>query len=114
MLFGHKKQPPNKLQIDLGDLQNEKEQLSRFLQSKLKVSITPIEEMLTVDSEALSAQELQHAMTKFIYHRNLNATHWVSVEGKTVKINRFNVSAKKTEKHEKKTYHQTAAQSWGL
>jgi hypothetical protein len=53
-------------------------------------------------------------VTKFVYHRNFNSTHWVSIEGTTVKINTFKGTAKKTEKHKKNTSHQTAAQSWGL
>ena len=102
------------LQVDLGDLLSEKENLSRFLQSKLKVSTTPVENALTVNSEKVSPQELHHAVTKFVYHRNLNSTHWVSVEGATVKINRFEGTKKKKEKAKKEPQHQTAAQSWGL
>ena len=114
MLFGHKNRRQIELQVDLGDLQNEKEHLSSFLQSNLKVSVAPVGNKLTVNSEKLSAQELQRVVTKFIYHRNFNSTHWVSIEGTTVKINRFKGTAKKTEKHKKDTLHQTAAQSWGL
>jgi|SRR3990170_5214692 len=114
LLFGHKNRRRIELQIDLGDLQNEKEHLSSFLQSNLKVSVAPVENKLTVNSEKLSAQELQRVVTKFVYHRNFNITHWVSVKGTTVKINRFKGTAKKTEKHKKNTPHQTAVQSWGL
>ena len=102
------------LRVDLGDLQSEKENLSSFLQSKLKVSVAPVEDKLTLSSEKLSAQELQHAVTKFVYHRNLNSTHWVSVEGATVKIKRFEGTNKKKEKAKKEPQHQTASQSWGL
>jgi hypothetical protein len=104
------------LRVDLGDLQNEKEHLSGFLQSKLKVTVVPVDTKLAVKSEKLSVQELQRVVTKFVYHRNFNNTHWVSVEGTTVKINRFKGSAKKKEKHKKKgdSLHQTAIQSWGL
>jgi hypothetical protein len=98
----------------LGDLQNEREHLSSFLQSKLKVNVVTVGNRLTVNSEKLYAQELQRVVTKFVYHRNLNSTHWVSVEGTTVKINRFKGTAKKKEKHKKDTLHQTAIQSWGL
>jgi hypothetical protein len=99
----------------LGDLQNEKEHLSRFLQSKLKVTVTPARNKLTVNSEKLSAQELHHVVTKFVYRRNFNTTHWVSIEGTTLKIKRFKRKAKKNEKQKKKTPpHQTAIQSWEL
>ncbi len=112
MLFGHKNQ--TKFHVDLGDLQNEKEHLSSFLQSNLKVTVSPFGNQLTVDSENLSAEEVHRVVTKFVYHRNFNSTHWVSVKGTTVKINRFKETAKKKEKHNDKAIHQTAAESWGL
>ena len=101
------------LQVDLGDLQNEKEHITSFLQLHLKVSVSQVEDKLRVDSETVSLQELRHVVNKFVYHRDLNSTHWVSIEGSTIKINRFEVIEKK-EKHEKEPPHQTAAQSWGL
>ena len=53
--------------------------------------------------------------TKFVYRRNFNNTHGVSIEGTTVKINRFMRKAKKNKKHKKNTSpHKTALQSWGL
>jgi hypothetical protein len=114
LLFRHKNRNQIEFQVDLGDLQNEKKHLSSFLQSNLKVSVVPLENKLTVNSEKLSTQELQRVVTKFVYHRNFNTTHWVSIEGTTVKINRFKGAAKKKEKHKKNTLHQTPAQSWGL
>lgn len=114
MLFGHKNKPQMELQVDLGDLQNEKERLTSFMQLHLKVSVSQVEDKLTVDSEKVSVQELHHVVTKFVYHQNLNGNHWVSIEGETVKINRFKDIDKKKENHEKEPPHQTAAQSWGL
>ena len=101
------------LKVDLGDLQNEKENLTSFLQLHLKVPVSQVENKLTVDSEKVSVQELEHVVNKFVYHRDLHGTHWVSVEGATVKINRFKVIEKK-ETPEKEPPHQTAAQSWML
>ena len=46
------------LQVDLGDLQNEKENLSNFLQLHLKVSVFQVEDKLGVDSKNVSVQEL--------------------------------------------------------
>ena len=112
MLFRHENKVER--QVDLGDLDNEKERLSSFLQSNLQVSVTSSSNKLTVISENLSVRKLQRMVTKFIYHRNLNLTHWVSVEGTTVKINRFKGTAKKKEKHKRESTHQTAIQSWGL
>ena len=114
MFFGHKNKSNIELQVELGDLDNEKERLSSFLQSNLQVSVVSDQNKLTVDSKNLSVHELQRAVTKFLYHRNLNVTHWVSIEGSTVKINRFKGSAKKKEKRKKDSLHQTAIQSWGL
>ena len=114
MFFGHKNGRQIEFQVDLGDLQNEKEQITSFLQSYLQVSITPHGNKLRVNSEKLSAQELRRVVTKFVYHRNFNNTHWVSIEGKTVKINRFKSTPKKTEKHKRSAPHQTEIQSWGL
>jgi hypothetical protein len=115
LFFRHKNNREKKFQVKLGDLQNEKEQLSSFLQSKLKVTVNQSRTKLTVNSEKLSVQELHHVVNKFIYHRNLNSTHYISTKGTTVKINRFKGTAKKNKKHKKNTPpHQTAIQSWGL
>jgi len=114
LLFRHKNGSKTELQIDFGDLQNEKEHLISFLQSN-NVSVALVKNKLTVNSEKLSAQELQRIVTKFLYHRNFNNTHWVSIEETTVKINRFKGSAKKEkQKKKEKASHQTAIQSWGL
>ena len=113
LFFGRKNGRQIELQVDLGDLQNEKEQLTSFLQSHLQVSVSPHGNKLEVKSEKLSGQELRRVVTKFTY-RNFNNTHWVSVEGTTVKINRFKRTAKKTEKHKRSAPHQTEIQSWGI
>lgn len=115
LLFGHKN---NKLQVDLGDLEDQKENLSKFLELHLKVTVAIKQNKLAIEPEATATQDLQRVVTKFIYHQNLNGTHWVSAEGGTVKINRFK-NAKKPDKHEKKEKkknapHQTPSQSWGL
>jgi hypothetical protein len=110
LLFGHK----NKLQVDLGDLQDEKERLISFLQSKLNVSVTPGKNKLIIDSEKVSLLEFHQAVAKYVRRYNLGRSHWVSVEDKTIKINRFKGSEKKKEKHKKNTPHQNLTQSWGL
>ena len=111
LLFKHK---TNKLHVDLGDLSEEKQHLTEFLKSTLKVEVSSKEGKLELDSEKIQPQELQRVITKFVYKRNLNSTYWVSVEGSTAKINRFK-GAKKPEKDKKKSSgHQTLTQSWGL
>jgi hypothetical protein len=109
LLFGHK----NRLEVDVGDLQSEIECLSNFLQSNLNVSVAPVENKLIVDSEKLSVLELQQVVAKYVYRHNFSRTHWVSVQDKTVKINRFK-GTKKKEKYKKSTPHQNITQSWGL
>ena len=97
LVFGNHK---NKLQVDLGDLQGEKDRLSSFLQSSLKVEATSSQSRLSIDSEELFPKELQRIVNKFIYRQHLNGTHWVSLEGSVVKINKFQ-NAKKPEKNKK-------------
>ena len=94
MVFGSHK---SKLQIDLGDLQDQKEHLSSFLLATLKVEAASSQNKLALDSEKLSPQELQKVVNKFVYRQHLNGTHWVSIEGSVVKINKFK-NAKKPDK----------------
>ncbi len=100
VLFGRK----NRLQVDLGNLGEHQQQLGEFLQSNLKVDVTPSFGKLVVDSDKVTAEELQHLVTKFIYKRNLNNTHYASLTSGTVKIRRF----KEEKKPEKKSKHPTA------
>lgn len=93
VLFGLKKT----LQVDLGDMLDEKDKLTTYLNTKLKVNVAYSQNKLSIDSETLSPEELERAVNKFVYHQNLNATYYVSLEGKVVKINRFK-NAKKPEK----------------
>jgi hypothetical protein len=97
LLFGHK----NKLQVDLGDLHSEKENLSSFLNSNLKVGVSSNLNKLSIDSEVLSPQDLQKAVTKFVYHKNLNTTHYASLDGSVVRISEFQTNGKKPEKRNK-------------
>jgi hypothetical protein len=110
LLFKHK----SVVKVDMADLDGEKENLANFLlsQFKLNSSITP--EGLKLNMEDVSTHALARMVNKFVYHKNLNSTHWVTVENNAVKINRFKGTTKKKEKHEKSMPHQTATQSWGL
>lgn len=90
----------NKLKVDLGEMQDEREHLSSFLRSSLKVDVTSSGNKLLLDSEELSSQKLKGLVTKFVYHRNLNNTYWVALEDDVVKISKFK-SAKKNKKRKK-------------
>jgi len=84
--------------VDLGELEDERESLSSFLRSKLKVDVTSSGNKVLVNSENLSSKELKRMVNKFVYHRNLNNKYWVALESDVVKINKF----KRSEKHEKR------------
>jgi hypothetical protein len=88
------------LQVDLGEMHEEKEKLTSFLNTKLKTTFTYNQNHLTPQSEALPPEELEHAVNKFVYHQNLNRVYFVTLEGHTVKINKFK-NAKKPEKDRK-------------
>ena len=82
------------LRVDVGDLQSEKENLSDFLRSHFKVVSSLNNEGLELNDEDVSPQELERMVNKFVYHRNLNITHYVALEKNVVKINRFEHSKK--------------------
>ena len=114
MLFRNKNEP-EKLQIDLGDLQDEKERLASYLQTHFKIEVSEAKNKLTVDQDKVNLSDLHHAVKKFVYHRDLNTTHFITLEGSAVKINRFKGPSKKErEKHDKGKGHQNVTQSWGL
>ena len=96
MLFRRK----DKLKVDLGELHDEKDNLSSFLSSSLKTDVASNGNELTVNSEEISPQELKRTVRKFVYHRNLNNTYWVALESGVVKINKFK-GAKKHKKRKK-------------
>lgn len=84
-----------KLKVDLGELKDERESLSNFLRSKLKVGVNSSGNKVFVDSKNLSSKELKRFVNKFVYHRNLNTKYWVALEGDVVKINKFKHSEKR-------------------
>jgi len=77
------------------DLDNEKENLSNFLRIHFRLHSSLNNVGLELNEEDVSPQELAKMVNKFVYHKNLNSTHWVALENKIVKINQF--------KHAKKT-----------
>ncbi len=109
LLFGNK----NKLQVNLGDLEGESQHLCEFLKIALKTEVKNDKSKVIIESDHISPSDLQHAATKFLYKRNLNGSHWVSMEGNIAKIQRFKGS-KKSEKEKKTPAHQSITQSWGL
>ncbi|MCW3999040.1 MAG: hypothetical protein NWE93_02230 [Candidatus Bathyarchaeota archaeon] len=115
MLFKHKEQPQEKLQVDPGDLKEEADNLSKFLQTRLKTEVHQEKgKLIVAQTEEASLSELHHAVKKYIYHRDLNLTHYVSIEASTVKINRFKSHEKKKEKSKKEQPTKSLTQTWGL
>jgi hypothetical protein len=84
--------------VDLGELDDERKSLARFLRTVLKVEVASDDNSISIDSEKLSPEELKRLVNRFIYHQNLNNKYWVMLEGSVVKINKF----KGAEKHKKR------------
>ena len=98
----------------MADLDPEKSDLANFLCSQFKLNSLITPKGLELNLEDVTTYSLAIMVKKFVYHKNLNSTHWVSIENNVVKINRFKGTAKKKEKHKKSMPNQTISQSWGL
>ncbi len=101
-----------KLKVDLGELEDEREFLSSFLRSKLKVDVTSSGNKVLVDSENLSSKELKRLVNKFVYHRNLMNKYWVALQSGVVKINKFKRVEKHKKRKEKGTPPSTVKHGW--
>ncbi len=110
MLFKHK----SVVKVDMEDLDCEKENLANFLRSKFSLNSSITLKGLELNMDDVPTYSLAVMVKKFVYHKNLNTTHWVTVENNVVKINRFKGTTKKKEKHKKSMPHQNITQSWGL
>ena len=95
---------PAAIKIDVGDLDGEKENLANFLHSHFQLNSLTIREGLQLNMDEAPPHSLARMVNKFVYSKNLNSTHWVSVKNNVVKINRF-----KLEKKAKKNKHPTTA-----
>ncbi len=96
MPFGIKKTPD----IDITDFNDDKDKLTSFLNARLKTNATHTENHVNVNSDNVTPTELEHVVTKFLYHQHLNQTYYATISGATVKIHMFK-NAKKTEKPRK-------------
>jgi hypothetical protein len=95
---------PSVVKVYMGDLDDEKENLENFLRGQFKLNSSITHEGLELNMEEVSTYALARMVTKFVYRKNLNSTHWVTVENNVVKINRF-----KHQKQAKKNKHPTTA-----
>lgn len=114
MLFKHKDEPQKKLQVDLGDLQEQKEHLKASLETHLKATVYAEKDRLAVDENKVPMTELHHAVKKYVYGKGLNNTHYITIEGSTIKINRFKGHDKNKHKKDKEKPTQSLSQTWGL
>jgi len=90
-----------KLNVNLGELKTERESLSGFLSSKLKVDLSSSANKLFVYSDSLSSNELKRLVNKFVYQHHLNHTYWVVLESNGVKIHKFKRAEKKVKQNER-------------
>ena len=81
---------PSVVKVKIGDLEHEKENLANFLRSQFSLNSSITRKGLELNMEDGSTQALARMVNKFVYRRNLNRTHWVTVEHNVVKINRLN------------------------
>jgi hypothetical protein len=110
LLFKHK----SVVKVDMADLDSEKTNLANYLNSQFKLNSSITSKGLELNLEDVPISSLAVMVKKFVYHKNLNTTHWVSVENNVVKINKFKTITKKKEKPKKSGPSQTISQSWGL
>jgi len=101
-----------RLEVDLGELRDERESLSGFLRSALKVDVTSNGNKLLIDSEKLSLEELKRLVNKFVYHQNLSNMYWVALESNFIKINKFKGAKKPEERKKKVTPPSTIRHGW--
>ena len=75
--------------VDIGDLENEKENLANFLRTQFRLNSSLTRKGLELKMEEGSTQTVTRMVNKFVYRKNLNRTHCVTVEKNVVKISRF-------------------------
>jgi len=102
---------PIVVRVDMGDLDGEKENLANFLRSQFKLNSSITGEGLELKMEDVSTHALARMVNKFVYRKNLNSTHWVTVENNVVKINRFK-HQKKAKKNKHPTTPSTIKHGW--
>ncbi len=101
----------NELKVDLGDLQAEREKLSGFLRVHFKVDSSASNTGLKLDASAVSPNELEQMVNKFVSRQNHSSTHRVILDKNSVKIKRFE-RTKKTKENKHPTTPATITHGW--
>lgn len=102
---------PSSVKVDIGDLDCEIENLAKFLNSQFKLNPSVIPGGLELSIDDVSTFALARLVTKFVYRKNLNGTHWVDVKNNVVRINRFKPQ-KKTKVNKHPTTPSTIKHGW--
>jgi hypothetical protein len=102
---------PSEVKVDMADLDGEKESLANFLHSQFELNSSLTTEGLKLNMDDVSTYALARMVTKFVYRKNLNSTHWVTVKSNVVKINRF-THEKKVKKNKHPTTPSTIKHGW--
>jgi hypothetical protein len=91
------------VKVEMKDLIVETESLVNFLTKHYKLHPSLNRKGLELTEEDVSTFGVVRMVNKFLGSKKLNSTHWASVQGNAVLINRFN-----RKKSEKKNKHPTA------
>jgi len=102
---------PTVVRVDMGDLDEETENLASFLLKQFNLKSSVIREGLELNMSDVSSYTLAREVTKFVYRKHLNGTHWVDVENNVVKINRFK-HQNKVKKNKHPTTPSTIKHGW--
>lgn len=92
------------VKVEMNDLDSEKESLANFLHKHFKLNSSLNQQGLELNGADVSTYELLRMVNKFVNSKGLNRTHWATVEGNAVKLNRF-----KHQDKEKKNKHPVTA-----
>ena len=86
--------------IDIGELKNERDELSEFFKSKLRASIIAKDKMLVITSEeTLSAKDVKEHVKRFLHQKGLSEIYRVIEEKEVLRIiERKKVRKQKPEK----------------
>ena len=107
MLFKRK----TSLVVNMRAMESERESLADFLRSHFRLHSSLGSDGLELSSEDVSPSELTRMVTKFVYHKNLNSTYYVTSENNVVKINRFKPQ-KKVHKNKNPVTASTIRHGW--
>jgi hypothetical protein len=78
-----------KLQVNLGELKDESDELCNFLSLKLDIDGTSNGNKPFGNLDVLSSNELKRLVNNFVYHHHFNNKYWAELKDNIVKNNKF-------------------------